>query len=497
MHNKNINPFHMGEVAMKRLTILSVAALMLGAIFPVSAGAGDDGTTLTAKQLDLRAHRESAPPGGEFWVLFQMMPPSFVDSLEIRYTKTGTFTKFRSTVMKGPQPFLSPSTIPVIHTGPTVALFVVDIPFGDTSGILLSVYYKGTPVDSMGMSFYREGDSVVFSRQTFPPPEPPRDPRIDGGHPLSFRLEPVSPLHLPGNAELRFVITPKWYYDSLYIDVNPIGNLKYFGDPRYTVPTAIGETSEFILPISIPPDDTSALRVEIYDNRHNINGTRLYFVTTDDTIEVYKSKPIGPRVTPPRSHESPRPYNPLFTQLAPATLPVTVGDFNLQFTVRPGKEYDSILFKVISLGNIQYHGDSVIYVPTDTGRMNNYLLPVTIPPNDTTGISLTVIYGDIVQSGNAIFFISTRDSVRVEYTNPAPGKLKIEHPMRIIPLPAEQNRNNPSIQILEPPAHPKKPKTDDSILGIPRKTPDGRTPLGEIVPIPPVPLRSTQNPPRE
>ncbi len=282
---------------MKRMIILFAAAFMMAAIFPISAGAGDNGTTLTANLLDLWVSGKSSPPGTKFYVSYRMMPPSDIDSLEIRYEKTGNYTQFVTQVLKGPQPLLSPATIPVLRGGPTLTTFFVDIPFGDTNSILLSVYYKGQPIDSMGMSFYREGDSVIFSRRTFPrPPKPPRNSEYEmegdvAYMPFGPSLEIISKPYLYGMMSFQLTVLLNYPYDSLIITAIPVGKLVFENSDRWIIHPSDAAKVTIPIDVSIPPDDTSGFQIKIADEKGPKNGIWRHFVTTGDTLEIYYFKP--------------------------------------------------------------------------------------------------------------------------------------------------------------------------------------------------------------
>ncbi|MFW9817156.1 MAG: hypothetical protein ACFFEW_14595 [Candidatus Thorarchaeota archaeon] len=446
---------------MKRHYVATImTAIIMAVVLSLAVTAGDRHPRSGAIRLRFDVVN---PRASDFFTgLFTVSTPYDVDTIEFRYKVFGGFDSIVTRIASS-EIVTSPVIMPMgdYHMKSLYCYFRPSPQ--DTGHIRVAIYHENLPVDSLDVLLYLLGDSLGYFTEKVEPPPQPRDPRINFGRPLYFELEPITELKYPGDAELGFFITPHWYYDTLYIKVFPIGNLTYYGEPTYNVSPEIGDTTRFVFPISIPKQDTSALRVEIYDDKHLINGTRLYFVTTNDTVEVYTSKPIPPSGTRAITYTS-HDYGPLYYRLDPAQYPIVVGRNNIKFSIRPGKYFDSVLFKVETLGNLQYHGDTVIHVPTDTGVMNEYLLPVTIPPNDSTGITLTIISDDHTQYGWAVYFTSTEDSVTFHRINPAPDKLDIEYPMKIIPLPENADTTIPQIEIIAPPHPSQPPTTNDSIL---------------------------------
>jgi hypothetical protein len=95
-----------------------------------------------------------------------------------------------------------------------------------------------------------------------------------------------------GDANLNCLIAPRWHFKEIRIEVHPIGNLRYSGPSSYSVSNKIADTSRFLLPVTIPNNDTSGIEIKIYTDGYNHYSPQLFFVTTSDTVKIFNSKPI-------------------------------------------------------------------------------------------------------------------------------------------------------------------------------------------------------------
>ncbi|MFH1699055.1 MAG: hypothetical protein ABIE07_00580 [Candidatus Zixiibacteriota bacterium] len=115
-----------------------------------------------------------------------------------------------------------------------------------------------------------------------------------------FKLEPITKPLTVGPAQLKFTITPFWENETMTIMVDVINGLVYHGENPFSFEGKIEEEREFILDITLPPNDTSSIHLNIHGERILWYGTDLWFVTTGDTVEMYLGKPVAPsRLTIP------------------------------------------------------------------------------------------------------------------------------------------------------------------------------------------------------
>jgi hypothetical protein len=113
-------------------------------------------------------------------------------------------------------------------------------------------------------------------------------------YPHIFNLEPITKPLVVGPAQLKFTITPFWENETMTITVDVVNGLVYHGENPFSFEGKIEEEREFILDITIPPNDTSSIELDIRGEKIPWNATDLWFVTTGDTVEMYLGKPIGP-----------------------------------------------------------------------------------------------------------------------------------------------------------------------------------------------------------
>ncbi|MFH1699054.1 MAG: hypothetical protein ABIE07_00575 [Candidatus Zixiibacteriota bacterium] len=111
-------------------------------------------------------------------------------------------------------------------------------------------------------------------------------------YPLDFKLEPITKPLTVGPAQLKFTFTHFWMNETMTITVDVINGLEYHGENPFTFECKIEEELEFILDITLPPNDTSAIDLSIDGTKGHWNATDLWFVTTGDTVEMYLGKPV-------------------------------------------------------------------------------------------------------------------------------------------------------------------------------------------------------------
>ncbi len=109
---------------------------------------------------------------------------------------------------------------------------------------------------------------------------------------------PQGPINT-GLVDLTFRIKSYWQWDSLNITVSTIGRLKYEGKKSWGIPVNYGDTIDHKLAVIISPDDTSGIIIEVHRKSDFVGRTYLYFVTTGDTVKVFRGKPKPPSPRPP------------------------------------------------------------------------------------------------------------------------------------------------------------------------------------------------------
>jgi hypothetical protein len=116
--------------------------------------------------------------------------------------------------------------------------------------------------------------------------------------PYGVRLTPVNIPSGPGLMTLEYRIIARLAFDTMVVKVKTFGNLECLGDTSWVVRNEGKDTMVYYLNVMIPPNDTSGIEVDLYVRRGCANGDDRYFVTTGDTLEIYKSWP-KPRELPP------------------------------------------------------------------------------------------------------------------------------------------------------------------------------------------------------
>ncbi len=119
-------------------------------------------------------------------------------------------------------------------------------------------------------------------------------------HTAEYSFKPVAMPKGPGPVELELAVLAKYSddiflkddgkYTELEIRITEVFNLEFLGDTVWTVKVDSGVWYKTILKVTIPPNDTSGMRISIKCGR-GPNDDACYFVTKSDTVEVYKGHP--------------------------------------------------------------------------------------------------------------------------------------------------------------------------------------------------------------
>ncbi|MFW9817158.1 MAG: hypothetical protein ACFFEW_14605 [Candidatus Thorarchaeota archaeon] len=422
---------------MKRHYVTTIAAAMIMAV---------------VLSLAVTAGGLQGPPAGKgtsmiFWArkpsdnfnrgFFGINIPPGIDTLELRYHVFGGIDTVVAMLAGNPDPVTSPVTIPIDpKIMPTLYFNFKMIP-NDTGHIRVSVYHENRRLDSLDAYVYLIGDSLGYFTER--PTSESKTPQTYGPYPLGFALVPVGELSYPGDYNLEFFITPKWPFDSVRFDITEVGKLKYHGPKSYSVPAEIGRTSYYTLPVTIPADDTSALLIEIYADGHNYNGTRLYFVTTYDTVEVYKGKPV-PIPPPPldigvpdsisrrfrESHPEIKHRYPLILRLDPYAVPKLAGEGDFRLRVISFMDWGSTSIKMIKIDKVIYTGPTAWEIELSKGDSLEYKIPLTIPPGDTSMIQFELIADNRIRLQTQRYFVTTGDELEMWAWQPDP---RLRHPI--------------------------------------------------------------------
>lgn len=109
---------------------------------------------------------------------------------------------------------------------------------------------------------------------------------------IEIKSEPLS----VGTNELLFWVVPNWMDEALQLKIRPVGNLVVMGNDVIDIAGKKGKREEFIVSFSIPDNDTVGIEIEVRGDggRYRKNAISRWFVTTSDTVGVYRSKPVRP-----------------------------------------------------------------------------------------------------------------------------------------------------------------------------------------------------------
>ena len=107
--------------------------------------------------------------------------------------------------------------------------------------------------------------------------------------PFGGDFSPVSPPAKSGPLQLKLQILPSGC-DQIDLTVSTTGRLVYIGEKTITLRSHGADTLETVLQVSVEPDDTSSIQVDIHGCNLR-NEAILYFVSTNDTLRYWKGIP--------------------------------------------------------------------------------------------------------------------------------------------------------------------------------------------------------------
>ncbi len=116
-----------------------------------------------------------------------------------------------------------------------------------------------------------------------------------------FTLEPVEHPDSAGPLDMKFGFTIKDDFcagckccDEIPVEVIPMNGLQYHGEKLWIAHPDPGKDHSFstILPITLPPNDTSSLRIVLKFGEKARVPAHVYFVTTGDSVEFWKGPPF-------------------------------------------------------------------------------------------------------------------------------------------------------------------------------------------------------------
>ena len=210
------------------------------------------------------------------------------------------------------------------------------IPKGDTCGIAVDLWFDNVRhFDGTQIYFVTTGDTVESYGIRPVPPEPPQPdigtpdylkpdfgkplvytkdrgkidavtgtivfPKsIDGFYRLGLGVDGKATTDSPSRLRLRILDADRTF-DSVIIKISTIGNVKYLGDPVWVYKPSDSLDLTYYLNVLIPKGDTSGIAADLWlDGTRHFVGTELYFVTTGDTVEALRNRPVPPEPPLPK-----------------------------------------------------------------------------------------------------------------------------------------------------------------------------------------------------
>lgn len=115
--------------------------------------------------------------------------------------------------------------------------------------------------------------------------------------PFYAAIEPVGTPTIgePTELRMRVVVRGEVECKDVNVSVAPVGGLTYTGEKSWTAHVTVHAPAAYILTVVIPPNDTSGLDVTINGGGFCLGFGAIYFVTTEDTVEVYAGRPTHKR----------------------------------------------------------------------------------------------------------------------------------------------------------------------------------------------------------
>lgn len=121
-----------------------------------------------------------------------------------------------------------------------------------------------------------------------------------GGRLFDWKLDPVELPRAPGVIDMLFEFTPTKLCSikgctEAEIRVLPQLGLEYLGPQTWTQQVKYGETYSQVIQVSVPPNDTVGIWIELHSPVYSRTRAVAYFTTTADSVEFWKGYPQGPR----------------------------------------------------------------------------------------------------------------------------------------------------------------------------------------------------------
>lgn len=120
---------------------------------------------------------------------------------------------------------------------------------------------------------------------------PPRSSRL-----FDWKLEPLEPPKAPGVIDMVFEFTPTKLCSMMACTEAEIlvitkGGLEFLGPQSWKQPVKYGETYSQVIQVSIPPNDTCGVWIEMHSPVYSRTRAVAYFVTFTDSVEFWKGYP--------------------------------------------------------------------------------------------------------------------------------------------------------------------------------------------------------------
>lgn len=124
-------------------------------------------------------------------------------------------------------------------------------------------------------------------------------------HLFDYKLEPLEPTKAPGVIDMLFEFTPTKLCSAkgcteAEIRVIPKDGLEYLGPQTWTQQVKYGETYSRVIQVSVPPNDTCGIWIELHSPVYHRTRAVAYFTSTADSVEFWKGYPQSHRRGPDR-----------------------------------------------------------------------------------------------------------------------------------------------------------------------------------------------------
>ncbi|MDH3891287.1 MAG: hypothetical protein OEV49_09410, partial [candidate division Zixibacteria bacterium] len=109
-------------------------------------------------------------------------------------------------------------------------------------------------------------------------------------------FEPTQMPLAPGPVELRFSVTPNEHFkgrSTVALTVTTQSGLEYSGPKTWAVDMEQSVKYTELIHVSIPPNDTCGIRIELSIDGRKRHAAHAWFVTFDESVEFWKGSPRG------------------------------------------------------------------------------------------------------------------------------------------------------------------------------------------------------------